>query len=139
MTDRIEKARQEKNRYKRRALEAEAATDRARNIAVALEQEVVEKDAQYDDLGWRLSCLLDHITGGLLSKPGYPVALMAIAAEEHYERTYATEAHAAQIVIEQVGLLQEWWAGSVLGVPQGMAEDLRRILDGATYEEVRGG
>lgn len=40
-----------------------------------------------DEVAGRLSELLCDLTGGRLSKPGYDVATMAQAVEEHFERT----------------------------------------------------
>lgn len=43
-------------------------------------------DVEDDDTAWRLSLFLDEVTGGLLSKSTYPVAVMVRATDERYAR-----------------------------------------------------
>lgn len=47
---------------------------------------LLDERAEYEDMAWRLSCLLDEQTGGLLSKTNYPVSVMSQHIDEYHDR-----------------------------------------------------
>lgn len=54
-------------------------------LAIRL-QALLDERAEFEDMAWRLSCLLDEQTGGLLSKTNYPVSVMSQHIDEHHDR-----------------------------------------------------
>jgi hypothetical protein len=102
--------------------------------------------ADYEDIAWRLSCLLDEQTGGLLSKTNYPVSVMSQQIDEYHDnlteedraeyRAIADDALEANAVLGvTVAAIDEYLTKLPTQITYVPVPHLRNILAGRRWHE----